>query len=99
MSANVLAHNSSGGIDLRDAWGCAVSANTFTLDDFFGVRVGPAAGRLPITGNAFCDSHHGQAAKRKPEGNFGGGIVLQGTSDIVVSGNTFTGLSPRRPER
>lgn len=93
LSANVLAHNFSGGIDLRDAWGCAVSANTFTLDDRFGVRVGPAAGRIPITGNAFCDSDHGQAAKRKEDGNFGGGVILEGTSDIVVSGNTFTGLS------
>jgi hypothetical protein len=73
LSANVIAHNFSGGIDLRDAWGCAVSANTFTLDDGFGVKVGPAAGRIPISGNAFCDSHHGEAAKRPQEGNFGGG--------------------------
>jgi len=93
LSANVIAHNFSGGIDLRDAWGCAVSGNTFTLDDRFGVRVGPEAGRIPIGGNAFCDSHHGQAAKRDQDGNFGGGIVLEGTSDIAISGNTFTGLS------
>ena len=93
LSANVIAHNMSGGIDLRDAWGCAVSANTFTLDDKYGVRVGPDAGRIPISGNAFCDSHHGQAIRRKVEGNFGGGILLEGTSDIVIAGNTFTGLS------
>jgi parallel beta-helix repeat protein len=31
ISANVIAHNASGGIDLRDAHGCAVSANTFTI--------------------------------------------------------------------
>ncbi len=93
LSANVIAHNMSGGIDLRDAWGCAVSANTFTLDDQFGVRVGPDAGRIPISGNAFCDSHHGQAIRREVKGNFGGGILLEGTSDIVIAGNTFTGLS------
>ena len=93
LSANVIAHNMSGGIDLRDAWGCAVSANTFTLDDQFGVRVGPDAGRIPISGNAFCDSHHGQAIRRDVEGNFGGGILLEGTSDIIIAGNTFTGLS------
>ena len=29
LSANVLAHNQEGGVDLRDAWGCAISANTF----------------------------------------------------------------------
>jgi parallel beta-helix repeat protein len=93
LSANVIAHNFGGGIDLRDAWGCAVSANTFTINDRFGVRVGPEAGRIPVTGNSFCDSHHGQAVKRKEAENFGGGIVLDGTSDIVISGNTFTGLS------
>ena len=93
LSANVIAHNVTGGIDLRDAWGCAVSANTFTLDDKFGVKVGPQAGRIPISGNAFCDSCHGEAAKRKVEGNFAGGIVLEGTSDIAINGNTFTGLS------
>ena len=93
LSANVIAHNMGGGIDLRDAWGCAVSANTFTLDDCFGVRVGPQAGRIPISGNAFCDSHLGGAARRLQDGNFGGGILLEGTSDIVISGNTFTGLS------
>ncbi len=93
LSANVIAHNFSGGIDLRDAWGCAVSANTFTLDDKFGVRVGPQAGRIPISGNAFCDSYHGEAAKRKVQENFAGGIVLEGTSDIAITGNTFTGLS------
>ena len=93
LSANVIAHNFSGGIDLRDAWGCAVSANTFTLDDHFGVKVGPQAGRIPISGNAFCDSFHGDAAKRKVKENFAGGIVLEGTSDIAITGNTFTGLS------
>ena len=32
LSANVLAHNFSGGVDLRDAWCCAVSANTLTIN-------------------------------------------------------------------
>ena len=31
ISANVIAHDMEGGVDLRDAHGCAVSANTFTL--------------------------------------------------------------------
>ena len=30
LCANVIAHN-GGGVDLRDAHGCAVSANTFVL--------------------------------------------------------------------
>lgn len=93
LSANVIAHNMSGGIELRDAWGCAVSANTFTLDDRFGVKVGPQAGRTAISGNAFCDSYLGDGTKRTSDGNFAGGIVLEGTSDIAMTGNTFSGLS------
>lgn len=93
LSANVIAHNTGGGIDLRDAWGCAVSANTFTINDRFGVHIGPQAGRIPVSGNSFCDSHHGEAARRKELENFGGGIILEGTSDVAISGNTFTGLS------
>jgi hypothetical protein len=93
LSANVIAHNMGGGIDLRDAWGCAVSANTFTINDRFGLRVGPDAGRIAVGSNSFCDSHHGQAVKRKEQENFAGGVLLEGTSDIALCGNTFTGLS------
>jgi hypothetical protein len=31
LSANVIAHHLKGGIDLRDACGCTLSANTFTI--------------------------------------------------------------------
>jgi hypothetical protein len=31
ISANVIAHNFQGGLDLRDAWGCTVSANTLPV--------------------------------------------------------------------
>ena len=40
VSANVIAHN-GGGVDLRDAHGCAISANTFTLMKTDAVRIGP----------------------------------------------------------
>jgi hypothetical protein len=89
ISANVIAHNSNGGVDLRDAWGCAVSANTFTIDNHFGLRIGPAAGRITVAGNNFSDSYVGG----KPHNDApAGGIVLQETTDNVISGNVFSGL-------
>jgi len=89
VSANVLAHNFSGGVELRDAWGCTVSANTLTMDTPFGVRVGPEAGRITITGNSFCNAYIGGKVKRD---DAAGGVLLEGTSEIVVSGNIFTGM-------
>ena len=93
LSANVIAHNSGGGIELRDAWGCAVSANTFTINGKFGLLIGPAAGRIAVGANSFCDSFHGDEAKRKIEQNHAGGIVLNGAADVAVTGNVFSGLS------
>ena len=52
LSANVIAHN-GGGIDLRDAHGCAVSANTFTIMKSDALRIGPNSGRIAISGNVF----------------------------------------------
>ncbi len=98
LSANVIAHHLGGGIDLRDANGCSVSANTFVLCHGFGVRVGPASGRDAISGNAFTNSFIGQAQKRPTEDktpmgiDAGGGVVLEGAKDVLISGNTFTGL-------
>ncbi len=93
LSANVVAHNTGGGIELRDAWGCAVSANTFVLNSVFGVFVGPQSGRLPIAGNAFTDSHIGNKIRRVVKDNQAMGIVLVGTRDVLISGNTFSGLA------
>jgi hypothetical protein len=89
ISANVIAHNAGGGVDLRDAWGCTVSANTFTIDNHFGLRIGPEAGRIVVTGNSFSNSYVG--GKQKFDGP-AGGIVLQETADNVISGNLFSGL-------
>jgi len=93
LSSNVLADNFGGAIDLRDAWGCAVSANTFTINPIFGVRVGPNSGRITITGNNFSDSYIGQQTRRTHKENLATGIVLEGTTDIVISGNLFSGLA------
>jgi len=93
LSSNVLADDFGGAIDLRDAWGCAVSANTFTINPIFGIRIGPNSGRITITGNNFSDSYIGQQTRRTDKENLATGIVLEGTTDIVISGNTFSGLA------
>ena len=96
LSANVIAHNVSGGIDLRDAHGCAVSANTFTIMGKDALRIGPDSGRITVTGNNFSDSYLGNGKfKRAAEDFKAAGMVLENTSDVVVSGNMFSGLKPK----
>lgn len=98
LSANVIAHDMGGGIDLRDAHGCAVSANTFTLVHHFSVRVGPGSGRVTIAANNFCNSHIGGGEKRKlvdpnpVQLDVGHGVVLEDARHVTVMGNTFAGL-------
>ena len=102
ISANVIADDGSG-IELRDAWGCIVSANTFVMVFNFAVLIGPNSGRHTITGNNFCNSYVGDGKNKRTDqskdepfrlGRDGGtGITLQGTSDIAISGNVFGGLS------
>jgi polygalacturonase len=99
ISANVIAHHLGGGVHLLDAWGCAISANTFTIVHQDSVFVAPASGRVTIAGNNFCNTYIGGQDKRPAEAKTpmgtdeGTGIRLQDTADVVISGNTFTGLS------
>lgn len=98
VSANVIAHN-GGGIDLRDAHGCAVSANTLTINATNAVRVGPNSGRITVTGNNFSNSHIGDGkVKRGTQDLAAAGLVLEGTTDVVVSGNTFASVKPKAVE-
>lgn len=100
VSANVIAHNFGGGVHLRDAWGSTISANTFTIVPQPAVWVGPESGRIAITGNNFSNSFIGGRTRRE-EGSRTGqpgtsaatGIVLEGTSDITMTGNILTGLA------
>lgn len=98
LSANVIAHHQGGGIQMLDAWGCTISANTFVLVRSNAVLVSSNSGRLTITGNNFSNSHIGGKTKRPIEHanpiqrDDATGILLQSTSDIVISGNQFSGL-------
>jgi parallel beta-helix repeat protein len=95
LSANVIAHN-GGGIDLIDAHGCAVSANTFTINKANGLKIGPASGRVAITGNSFSSSFIGDGKdKREETDRSAAGIALSGTNQITIVGNTFTGLTTK----
>ncbi len=94
LSANVIAHETGGGIDLQDAHGCAVSANTFTIVKANALRIGPDSGRITVTGNNFSDSTIGPGeVKRGTEDRTASGILLEGTRDVAISGNLFSGLS------
>ena len=96
ISANVIAHEMKCGIDLRDAHGCAVTGNSFPLVHNRSIVVGKNSGRLPIVGNAFCDSYLGDGKTRRPTADDpSGGLVLDGASDVVAVGNTFTGLATK----
>jgi hypothetical protein len=96
LSANVIAHEVEGGIDLRDAHGCAVSANTFTIVKKNALAIGPASSRITVTGNNFSDSFIGEGKiKREKVDSAATGLTLAGTSDIAISGNLFSGLRPK----
>lgn len=99
LSANVIAHHQGGGIQLLDAWGCTVSANTFVLVRSDALLVGSNSGRITVTGNNFSNSYIGGGKTKRPvehpnpiQRDDATGIRLQATSDIVISGNQFSGL-------
>lgn len=99
VGANVIAHNGAG-VDLKDAHGCAISANTFTIMKDFAMRIGKGSGRITVTGNNFSDSYTGGGAVKRKEGDRNaGGLVLQSTTAISVTGNIFAGLSTQAVTR
>jgi hypothetical protein len=94
LSANVIAHNGAG-IDLRDAHGCTVAANAFTIMKTDALRIGPNSGRIAVTGNSFSNSYIGDGkVKRGTEDLAAAGVVLAGASDLAISGNTFSSVAP-----
>jgi hypothetical protein len=96
LSANVIAHEVQGGIDLVDAHGCTVSGNTFTIVKQNALRIGPASGRIAVTGNNFSSSYIGDDKDKRAENDrSAAGIILVGTSDIAIGGNVFAGLTTK----
>ncbi len=106
LSANVIAHEFSGGIDLRDAHGCSISGNTFTIVKKIGLAVRSSSGSINITGNNFSDTWIGDDESGKPlqkrestpsnseeNPNEAAGILLDGCTSVVISGNLFSRLS------
>lgn len=102
ISSNSIAHHLGGGIDLRDAWGCTITGNNFVLVHQYSIRVGSESGRHTITGNQFTNSHIGGERVRRLsvaqsenpwQWDVASGIVLQETSDLVITGNQFSGLT------
>ncbi|MEZ5942170.1 MAG: NosD domain-containing protein [Planctomycetaceae bacterium] len=95
VSANVIAHNGSG-VDLRDAHGCAISANTFTILKTKALRIGPDSGRITVTGNNFSNSYIGEnSIKRNVDDAAAGGIWIEGADQIAITGNVFSGLTEK----
>lgn len=95
LSANIIAHNGVG-IDLRDAHGCAVSANTFTIMKTHALRIGPGSGRITVTGNNFSNSYVGEGkVRRGTEDLAAAGLTLEGTSNVTISGNLFADVKPK----
>jgi parallel beta-helix repeat protein len=98
LAANVIAHNGAG-IDLRDAHGCAVSGNTFTINAKDALRIGPGSGRITVAGNNFCDSYIGDGkVKRGTKDLAAAGLVVEATSDVAISGNVFASVRPKALE-
>lgn len=93
ISANVIAHNGAG-VDLIDAHGCAVSANTFTIMRGDALRIHAGSGRITVTGNNFSDSYVGDGrVKRAPNDRAAGGMALESPTELAIVGNLFSGLS------
>lgn len=100
ITGNTLASDVDGGIDLRDAWGCSITGNNFTRVYHYSVRVGPNSGRIAISGNTFNNTYVGEGKIRFPvthedpdKIDDGSGVVITGASDMIVSGNLFSGIT------
>ena len=96
LSANTIAHEYSGGIDLRDSHGCVVSGNSFPIVRDHALAIGPASARITVSGNVFSNTYQGNGqSKRQGDDDRASGIVLDGTQDIAICGNTFAGLATK----
>lgn len=106
VSANVIAHEFTGGVDLRDAHGCSLTGNTFTIVKKTGIAVREQSAGITISGNNFSDSWIGEDAEGKPlqkrsnepaggeeNPNEAAGILLENCKSVVIVGNLFSRLA------
>jgi hypothetical protein len=57
------------------------------------LRIGKDSSRITVSGNSFSDSYIGEGAvQRKLNDQLAGGIVLEGTRDVNINGNTFSSV-------
>ena len=89
LTANIIGQNYEGGIHLKDGWGCAVSANTFSITHERALVIGSESGRTTVTGNNFSNTWIGGKNYRDEPAS---GIHLEGTTDVSITGNVFSGL-------
>lgn len=113
ISANVIAHEFTGGVDLRDAHGCAVSANTFTIVKNVGLAIREDSGAITVSGNNFSDSwvttsddgtevtkrDSQKPTKSEENPNDAAGVLLEGCEAVVLTGNLFSRLSTQAIEQ
>ncbi len=58
------------------------------------LTIGPNSGRIAVTGNNFSDSYIGEGKeRRKVNDQAASGVTLEGTDDVTITGNVFSGLS------
>ena len=60
------------------------------------LRIGPDSGRITVTGNNFSDSYIGDSKVKRPAHEpYAGGMIICGTSDVVICFNVFSGVKPK----
>jgi hypothetical protein len=60
------------------------------------VRIGPLSGRIALSANSFADSYIGDDKVRRGEDDLAAaGVVLDGASEIAISGNQFASVRPK----
>jgi len=90
VSANTLAHCQGEGVRLVGVRDITISANTFVLFAGPAVHTVEGACQITITGNTFNRYPFDPTKRHKIDP--GQGILLEGTRDVTVCGNTFTSV-------
>ena len=88
LSANTFAHCEGEGVRLVGVGDITVSANTFVLLAGPAIHAVDGAAQITITGNTFNRYPFDPAKRHKLDP--GQGVVLEGTHDVTICGNTFT---------